>query len=71
MKISDSVENFSLVDQYNNASFLFDNLGNNVLLVFYPKNNTPVCTKQLVDYSVNQQELRNFGLILLDKHSTD
>ena len=56
------VENFQLTDQFNNRFDLYDNLQQDILLVFYPKDNTPVCTKQLVDYSLNQEELKKFGI---------
>lgn len=36
-----------------------------VLLAFYPKDNTPVCTKQLVDYTLNQSELKKFGIKII------
>lgn len=57
-----AVENFQLKDQFNNKFDLYENLDQDVLLVFYPKDNTPVCTKQLIDYSLNQAELKNFGI---------
>jgi len=62
MKIGVEVENFELKDQFNNKFDLFENLDQDVLLAFYPKDNTPVCTKQLVDYALNQAELRKFGI---------
>ena len=62
MKLGDVVENFILKDQYGNDFELFNNLDRDVLLAFYPKDNTPVCTKQLVDYSLNEEELSNFGI---------
>ena len=62
MKLGDTVENFVLKDQYNIDFDLYTNLDRDILLVFYPKDNTPVCTKQLVDYSLNQKELDNYGI---------
>lgn len=62
MKIGDTVENFQLFDQYNKKFDLYENLNTEVLLVFYPKDNSPVCTKQLVDYSLNQDELKKIGI---------
>ncbi len=56
------VENFQLNDQFNNKFDLYENLQQDILLAFYPKDNSPVCTKQLVDYSLNQQELLKFGI---------
>jgi len=60
--IGSEVENFQLTDQFNNRFDLYENLQQDILLVFYPKDNTPVCTKQLVDYSLNQEELKKFGI---------
>jgi len=60
--IGSEVENFQLTDQFNNRFDLYENLQQDVLLAFYPKDNSPVCTKQLVDYSLNQQELLKFGI---------
>ena len=62
MKIADVVENFNLLDQNRQEFELYKNLDKDVLLVFYPKDNTPVCTKQLVDYSLNQEELNKLGI---------
>jgi peroxiredoxin Q/BCP len=62
MKLGDDVENFNLKDQYNVDFDLYANLDRDILLVFYPKDNSPVCTKQLVDYSLNQKELDNYRI---------
>ena len=56
------VENFRLHDQFNNEFDLYKNLDQSVLLVFYPKDNTPVCTAQLVDYALIQKELISIGI---------
>ena len=65
MKVGDIVENFSLINQHNNEFVLFDNLTSDILLVFYPKDNTPVCTTQLVDYSLNQEEIKKLGIKII------
>ncbi len=65
MKVGDTVENFRLKDQFGNDFDLYDNLTQDILLVFYPKDNTLVCTKQLVDYSDNQNELQKLGLKII------
>ncbi len=65
MKLWDVVENFKLMDQSNNEFDLYKNLDTDVLLVFYPKDNTTVCTKQLVNYSVNQEELKRYGVKII------
>lgn len=50
------VSDFTLLDQNGNEFNLYKNLGNNqkVLLVFYPRDSSLVCTKQLKDYSVKK-----------------
>ena len=65
MKIGDLVENFRLHDQFNNEFDLYENLDQSVLLVFYPKDNTPVCTAQLVNYALNQKELITIGIKII------
>ena len=41
---------FILPDENENLFDLSEHLGSRLLLVFYPGDNTPVCTKQLCDY---------------------
>ncbi len=47
-------ENFRLKDESGRSFDLYENLDTRVLLVFYPKDNSPVCTRQLSDYTVNK-----------------
>jgi len=65
MMTDETVENFQLMDQNGEIFDLYENLDNDVLLAFYPKDNTPVCTKQLVDYSLNKAELEKFGIRII------
>ncbi len=46
-------ENFTLKDQFGNAFELYKNLNKNILLVFYPKDESPVCSRQLDNYQTN------------------
>jgi len=46
--------NFVLKDQSGKEFELYKNLDSNVLLVFYPKDSSMVCSKQLADYNNNQ-----------------
>ena len=62
MKVGDKVENFKLEDQFGNQFDLYENLDKNVLLVFYPKDNTPVCTTQLKNYSTNAGEWEKYDI---------
>jgi thioredoxin-dependent peroxiredoxin len=51
MKTLRKAENFRLKDNNGNIFDLYENLDMNVLLVFYPKNDSLVCSRQLKDYS--------------------
>lgn len=51
--LGETTENFILKDQEGNEFNLYDNLDKKVLLVFYPKDNSPVCTKQFNNYQTN------------------
>ena len=55
---------FTLKDQYNNPFNLFKTLKSNryVLLIFYPGDFTPVCTKQLIDYNNNRSKFEEYGI---------
>ena len=56
------VEDFTLKDQHGNDFHLYDNLDRMVLLVFYPKDNSPVCTRQLKNYNLNLAEFEKSGI---------
>ena len=58
-------EDFTLKDQYGNEFNLCLNLRKKILLIFYPKDNTPVCTRQLLDYQINKSEFLKRGIILV------
>jgi peroxiredoxin Q/BCP len=48
--VGDIAKNFSLKDQNGNVFELYNNLNKRILLVFYPKDDSPVCTLQLSNY---------------------
>jgi len=52
--VGDEVNNFRLKDQYDNLFDLYENLDRNILLVFYPKDNSRVCSKQLQNYQIRE-----------------
>lgn len=54
--IGERAENFILKDQYGKDFELYKNLDTKVLLVFYPKDNSMVCSAQLRDYEANFDE---------------
>ena len=58
-------ENFVLKDQFNNDFELFKNLDKNVLLIFYPRDNSPVCSIQLKNYQNNTARFEAAGIRLV------
>lgn len=56
--------NFVLKDQYGNDFELYKNLSSSLLLVFYPKNKSLVCSVQLKDYSKNLDLFAKSGIKL-------
>jgi peroxiredoxin len=63
--VGDIAEDFTLKDQFGRDFNLYNNLNQKILLIFYPKDNTPVCTKQLSDYQLNKNEFLDLGIILV------
>jgi peroxiredoxin Q/BCP len=62
MKVGDIAPNFILKDEAGNDFELYKNLDKQVLLAFYPKDDTPVCSSQLADYNHNLDEFINNGV---------
>lgn len=50
LKVDDQAPEFTLDDEAGNAFALSEHRGEMLLLVFYPGDDTPVCTRQLCDY---------------------
>lgn len=61
MKVGDQAPDFQLNDQHGNTFILSENLGDGIVLVFYPKDETAVCTKQLGEYSNRYEDFLNLG----------
>lgn len=62
MKEGDLVSNFILKDEKGNDFELFKNLDTNVLLAFYPKDDTQVCSTQLTNYNENLDDFSKNGI---------
>ncbi len=60
--VGEIVEDFVLEDQNGNTFSLYNNLNCKILLIFYPKDDTPVCTRQLSDYSINREIFNNLEI---------
>lgn len=62
MKVGDLVSNFVLKDENGNDFELYENLDKLVLLAFYPKDDTLVCSSQLSDYNKNLNDFIKNGV---------
>lgn len=58
----EKIKDFSLFDQDGNKFTLSENLGQKILLVFYPKDDSLVCTKQLCNYNENFDKFLEKGI---------
>ena len=59
LKEGDSAPDFSGTDQNGNQIKLSDFSGKKLILYFYPKDDTPGCTKEACNLRDNYQELKN------------
>jgi len=66
LKIGDVVPNFTLEDSDKNTFSIADILGKKPLVIyFYPKNNTPGCTKQACDFRDAYEDFKDLGAIVI------
>ena len=63
LKVGDKAPSFSLLDQDGNVVSLPDFKGKKVLLYFYPRADTPGCTKQACSVRDSGQELTKLGVV--------
>ena len=62
LKQGDKAPDFKLLDQNSNKVSLADFKGSKVLIYFYPRANTPGCTKQSCQVSESLEELESAGI---------
>lgn len=62
IKLNDRAPDFELQDDSGESFRLSGLAGQRVLLVFYPGDNTPVCTAQLCDYRDGIEEFAKLGV---------
>jgi len=62
MKVGQTAPNFILKDERGNEFELYKNLDRKILLVFYPMDDTPVCSSQLSEYNDNLEEFLKHGI---------
>ena len=65
LEIGTLAPDFTLPDQLGQAHKLSDYRGKKVILYFYPKDNTPGCTKQACGYSQNAPAFLEKGAVIL------
>jgi len=67
------VENFRLKDQYSKFFDLYKNLDKNILLIFYPRDNSHVCTEQLRNYQSKENLFlkRNIKVVGINVEAVD
>ena len=65
LKIGDKAPDFTLNDKDGNAVSLSDFLGKKVVLYFYPKDNTPGCTRQACGFAAAYAEFEKRGTVVI------
>jgi len=65
LKEGDKAPDFSAKDQDGNTVSLSDFKGKNVILYFYPQDDTPTCTKEACNYRDNYQSLLSKGFAVV------
>ena len=62
---------FTLADERGTKYALRDLKGKDVILFFYPKDNTPGCTKEACGFQENYRSIRSRGVVLLGVSADD
>lgn len=65
IEVGKKLKNFKLKDQNQNEVSLKDYRGKVVVLYFYPKDNTPGCTKEAAGFRDLYQEFQNLDVVIL------
>lgn len=65
LKIGDKAPEFSLPDQEGKTHSLKDYKGKKVVLYFYPKDDTPGCTKEACNFRDDYTKIKKLGAIIL------
>ena len=60
LKVNEIAPNFKLFNQDDDL-VEFNNIKNKTILFFYPKDNTPGCTKEAIGFSENLEKINSFG----------
>jgi len=65
MQIGSIAPDFTLLDQYGNPVSLHDFKGKKVVLYFYPKDDTPGCTRQACAFADHYSEYQKRGVTVI------
>lgn len=65
LEIGTKAPDFTLQDQNGKAVTLSDFAGKRVVLYFYPRDNTPGCTRQACAFAQNFEGFRNQGVVVI------
>ncbi|WP_203295634.1 thioredoxin-dependent thiol peroxidase [Luteirhabdus pelagi] len=65
LQVGDKVPNFTVPNENGNPVSLNDYKGHKLIVFFYPKANTPGCTKEACNLRDNYEELKSKGYKLL------
>ena len=65
LNIGDKAPNFTLLDAQGNYIRLSDFLGRKVVLYFYPKDNTPGCTRQACAFAANYTDFKELNVTVI------
>ncbi len=65
LKVGQKVEDFCLPNQDEVEICMRDLLGKWIVLYFYPKDNTPGCTTEAIDFTTHLKEFEELGSIVI------
>jgi peroxiredoxin Q/BCP len=65
LKVGDKAPEFQLKDQNENVRTLSEFHGKKVVLYFYPKDDTPGCTKEACSFRDGYKDLQDAGIVIL------
>ena len=65
IKVGQQAPDFSLKDTFDKKVSLSDFRGKKVIIYFYPKDNTPGCTKEACNFKDNWEKLQNNNFIVI------